>query len=161
MADGIRVEGVKGVQKFLQDLDVRIQDKAMRASLRAGGKVFQAAIQERAPERVEDGGNSLPVGALAADITLKVGRDEEGTLSAVVSPGKRTAHVAGWVEYGHRLVRGGYAKFNKAGKKIRGPGAQVGTVPEHPFIRPAFEASVEAAELAFAEELSNQIAKRS
>lgn len=57
-------------------------------------------------------GRALPVGALKADVTLEV-RRESGLLMAVVGPGKLTAHVARWVEYGHRRVRGGYSDVSE------------------------------------------------
>ena len=80
--------------------------------------------------------------------------------AAVVGFGKLTRAVAGWVELGHRLVRGGYSKVLKNGK-VRGPGRQVGTVAAHPFVRPAYEASVDAANQAFAETFAAEIKKRS
>ena len=101
------------------------------AGLRAGGEVFQAAIAERAPERPDlPSGTALPPGALKTDIELHRGRSDEGLPAVIVSPGKYTQHVARWVEYGHRLVRGGY---NKKGKG--GPGKEVGSVAAYPFIR--------------------------
>jgi hypothetical protein len=85
----------------------------------------------------------LPDGALKSDITVTTHRYKDGTPYVTVQPGKYTARVAQWVEYGHRLVRGGYSKVLKNGK-TRGIGKVIGDVAAHPFIRPAYEASRDA-----------------
>ena len=85
-------------------------------------------------------GGILPNGALRSDIVVRMTRDDDGTLIAVVGPAKLTRWVARLVEYGHRLVRGGRSRVLKNGK-TKGPGKEIGTVQAHPFIRPAYEAS--------------------
>jgi hypothetical protein len=122
----------------------------VRRALIEGGRVFQAAVRSRAPVRLPfPSGSALPPGALAADIEIRFGRNDEGLPAAIIAPGKFTAHVARWVEYGHRQIRGGYNRIIKVGKyagKQRGTGREVGEpVPEHPFIRPAYEAAREPA----------------
>jgi HK97 gp10 family phage protein len=155
MAEMIHIEGLENVKAELAKFDATVQERAMRAGLRAAGTVFQAAVQERAPERPElPSGTALPIGALAADITLSVTK-RDGVLMAIVQPGRLTSHVARWVEYGHRLVRGAP---NKKGRG--GPGSVVGNVPAHPFIRPAFEAERGAAMEAFAVGLASELKKR-
>ena len=47
-----------------------------------------------------------------------------------------------WVEYGHAMVG------HRPGKK------DLGTIPPHPFMRPGFDASADAAVDAFAESLA-------
>jgi HK97 gp10 family phage protein len=141
MADGISIqlEGLSELQAKLDELSTKQADAAIRKALKAGGEIERAAISERAPIKDTTGG-SLPDGALANDIVVKINRSDQGNLYAVVGPDKYTAWVARFVEYGHRLVRGGRSRLLKNGK-TRGPGTQVGTVPEHPFIRPAFEST--------------------
>ena len=123
---------------------------AERDGLRAGGEVIQAAIRARAPIRPNlPSGDALPPGALAHDIELHVGK-EDGKWSAIVRPGTETAYAAEWVEYGHRMVTGGYSKVMRGGR-VRGPGRLTMTasgsksVPAHPFIRPGYEESTGAA----------------
>ncbi|MCU1251533.1 MAG: phage protein gp10 family [Edaphobacter sp.] len=138
----ISIEGLSDLQAKLDDLSTKAAERAIRAALRAGAAVEQAAIIERAP--VKDGtGGMLPEGALKSDIVVKMTRDEQGTILAVVGPAKLTKHVARWVEYGHRNVRGGVSRLLRNGKS-KGPGSQIGDVPAHPFIRPAYEASRQA-----------------
>jgi len=159
LAEAIRIEGLEQVKAALVAFDANLQDKAMRDALRAAGEVVRAEVEAVAPERVEQGGNSLPVGALRADIHLSV-RKNDGMLAAIISPGSLTQHVARFVEYGHRLVKGGRSGVLASGK-LKGPGRQVSSVPAHPFIRPAFEASIGEAMRAFASALKVSLMKGS
>lgn len=164
MPDQIKVEikGLAELQKKLTELSTTAADRCIRKALQAGAEIEQVAIQERAPIRVDDeSGTALPPGALANDIVIHVKRSDQGHIAAIVGPDKMTAHVARWVEYGHRLVRGGKSYLNKRTGKTRGPGSQVGSVEEHPFIRPAFEASREAVTAAITTTLATEIEKAS
>lgn len=136
----VTVEGLDAVQKMLDGLSKKVGDRCIRTALEAGAAIEQAAITERAPVKDTTGG-MLPDGALKSDIEIHFKRDSNGIQTAIVGPGKYTAFVAGLVERGHRLVRGGYNRLNKNTGKSRGPGQHVGEVPEHPFVRPAFEAT--------------------
>jgi HK97 gp10 family phage protein len=135
----ISVEGLSELQAKLDQLSTKQADTAIRKSLQAGAEIERAAISERAPIKDTTGG-SLPDGALANDIVVKIKRSAQGSLYAVVGPDTYTAFVARLVEYGHRLVRGGRSRLLANGK-TKGPGTQVGTVDAHPFIRVAFEAT--------------------
>jgi HK97 gp10 family phage protein len=151
----IEIQGLAELQAKLNDLGTKAADAAMRKALKAGAAIEQAAISERAPIKVGTGG-ILPDGALKNDIVIKIKRDDRGGMTAVVGPDKYTAHVARWVEYGHRLVRGGYSKKFADGT-TRGPGKEVDQVEEHPFIRPAWEASREEVTTAITTTLASEI----
>jgi HK97 gp10 family phage protein len=155
-----KVEGLKELEELFNEIDPKKQKRIMNKALRAGGDVFKAAIIERAPERVDtgSGGDSLPPGALKADITTRVGTDDEGLPAAIVKPGKYTWHVAMWIEYGWDLVRGGWSRVKSNGKR-RGPGRVIKHIEADPFLRPAYEASREAAVAAFAETFGAEIDK--
>jgi HK97 gp10 family phage protein len=139
--DGITVDlaGLAELQAKFDTLSDRERDRAARAAVRAGALIEQAAIVAKAPVKVGDGG-SLPAGALKSDFVIKVAKGSDGVMRANVGPGKLTAHVARWIEYGHRLVRGGKSRLKKYGL-VSGPGKQIGEVPADPFIRTAFEES--------------------
>jgi HK97 gp10 family phage protein len=145
----VHIEGLRELDAKLAELGGAKGKQIVNKALRAGGLVFVDAIQERAPERPDlPSGTALPPGALAADIGERIGRDEEGFAAAIIGPQDATAHVARWVEYGHRLVKGGYSKsVYRRGVFVgyRGPGRAVDNVPAHPFIRPAFEAATQEA----------------
>jgi HK97 gp10 family phage protein len=142
MADdgiSIDIEGLSDLQAKLDDLGTKAAERAIRAALKAGAAIEQAAIIERAP--IKDGtGGMLPEGALKSDIVIKMSRDDQGTILAIVGPAKLTKFVARLVEYGHRNVRGGVSRLLRNGKS-KGPGSHIGDVPAHPFIRPAYEAT--------------------
>jgi len=150
------VEGIEDLEKALADLDVKVRVTAMRKALHAAGVPVREAVIERAPTKDEVGGK-LPVGAMKADVRLRV-IQADGQLMAVVDFGPMTYYVARWVEYGHRLVRGGYSSIKRG--KLRGQGHQVGDVPAHPFIRPGFEASTQASFEAFVEQLRVELGKK-
>jgi hypothetical protein len=167
MPDGISITitGLDLVNSTLADLDLggKLGEQIIRRGLRAGGELMQEAISAAAPVRTEPWSGkqknpawNLPPGALKSDITLRVGKNEEtGGFSAWVQPGKYTRKVAGWVEYGHRSVRGGrYMNFGKRGK-----GVQVGETPAHPFIRPAYEATAAASFEAVRESILADVTK--
>lgn len=151
----IDIEGLAELQATLSDLSTRAADKAMRNALRAGAEIEQAAISTAAPIKVGSGG-ILPDGALKNDIVITIKKGDRGGMYAVVGPDKYSAHCARWVEYGHRLVRGGYSTVLANGK-TRGPGEHVGEVEEHPFIRPAWEATREAVTTAITTTLAAEI----
>jgi hypothetical protein len=138
-----RIEGLKELDAKLAELAGPAAKRILRDGLDAGGKIFQAAVMARAPERpVLPSGNALPPGALKLDIEVVHGK-ADGLPAVIVEPGFFTRHAARWVEYGHRLVKGGYSKV--VGDRRRGPGHEIGNVPAHPFIRPGYEAAREAA----------------
>lgn len=160
MPEMIRVEGIGEVKKFLEDFDAKMQDRAMRQALGAGGEVFLEAVTEAAPERVDWLGGRLPPGALKADVQLVTKRLDGGQLAAIVQFGKLTYWIAGFVEYGHRLIRRAAGGKFKLKVKGSGRGAQIGTVEPHQFIRPAFEASKARAIAAFVERFKAELRKR-
>jgi HK97 gp10 family phage protein len=153
----IDVEGLSALQAKLDDLGTTMADRAIRKALKAGALIEQAAIVERAPVKDVTGG-ILPPGALKSDIVIRMKKDASGANSAVVGPAKLTAHVARWVEYGHRLVVGGRSRVLRSGK-TKGPGKQVGQVEAYPFIRPAYEASRAAVTEAICKTLAAEVDK--
>ena len=153
----IDVEGLSALQAKLDDLGTKAADRAIRKALKAGALIEQAAIIERAPVKDVTGG-ILPPGALKSDIVIRMKKDAMGANSAVVGPAKLTAHVARWVEYGHRLVLGGRLRVLASGK-TRGSGKQVGQVDAHPFIRPAYEASRSAVAEAICTTIATEVEK--
>lgn len=158
MSDGL-VMTVQGLERFNRDmLEISgpIATKIARRAIREGGKVMQAAITQMAPQRPDvPSGTALPVGALRGDIELRVRQDQDGAVSAFIGPGKYTAHVARWVEYGHEQSGG---EKRLIGGKLEGK-----FVPAHPFIRPAFELSqgeaMAATEAAVSVEIGKEVAR--
>jgi len=142
----IQLAGMAELVSRMKALPKVVQGESSRKAVRAGAKVIQAAMIENTPVQAvrSASSNSLEPGALRDDIRTRTTL-RDGVAEATVGPGKKTAHVAGWVEYGHRMVSGGTSKVLANGK-TRGKG-KVSTVdvPPHPFLRPAFEESASAA----------------
>lgn len=148
---GMKIYGLDELDDFLRTSPAELANGPVRKALKAGGAVIQAAIVERAPVLLEPespGSDALPPGAIKSDIIVKI-TVAQGGGTAIIEPGKFTLHVARWVEYGHRMVRGGYSRVIGKGPnagKLRGPGKELERpVPPYPFIRPAVEASIEKA----------------
>jgi HK97 gp10 family phage protein len=158
MDEGINIDvQTTDLKAVFDNLSTKQRETIERKALRAGAAIEQAAITERAPEKVGKGG-VLPDGALRTDIGTKMSRDDEGNLIAIVGPGKYTRRIADFVEFGHRIVTGGYLRQLENGK-TRGPGTENGTVEPHSFIRPAFEASQEEVSAAICNTLVEEIEK--
>jgi len=164
MADGLEItfEGMPEFSRMMQELAGPAAERIARHAVRAGGRVVQAAITEAAPVRPDlPSGTALPPGALKNDIVVKTTKEPDGSVSAYIEPGKYTRHVARWVEYGHRQVRGGTSSKGGGilGQGYRGAGRGIGNVPAAPFIRPAFEASEAAAQDAIAMDIAASFAR--
>jgi HK97 gp10 family phage protein len=144
----VHIEGLRELDAKLSEMKDAQVKRVIRQGLDAGGDVMRAAIAEAAPVRPDlPSEDALPPGALKQDIEVRRGRFE-GLLAVFIGPGKFTRRQAGWVEYGHRLVRGGTSQLVKTffGKlKYKGPGQEVDVVKAHPFIRPTYEAVREEA----------------
>jgi len=150
-------QGLKELDAKLEALKPKVAHKLIHDALMDGGEVLRAAVAERAPERVPQiHGNAIPPGALKRDIEIAFGITDEGLPAAIIKPGRYTIHVARWLEYGHRLVRGGYSKV--VGNRTRGPGkAAEEDVPAYPFIRPAFETARALATTTAVESLKSKL----
>lgn len=143
-----QVTGLRELDEKLGELGDKEAKRIINSALKAAGGVFEAAVRARAPVRGGGpSGSALPPGALRNDIGMHIGGTDDGGRplpAVIVRPGRFTVRVANWVEYGHRQVRGGYSKLLVTGRR-RGPGHEIGAVPAHPFIRPAYEAAREEA----------------
>lgn len=139
---------IDGLQELREKLDAMADRATVRAiaekALRAGGEVARAAIEERTPVRttpVTARSNALPVGKLRASVRVWMDPRYPDGNGVLIGFRAAVAHVARFVEYGHRLVVGGYSKLDKRTGLYRGPGHRIADVPAYPFIRPAYEAS--------------------
>jgi hypothetical protein len=126
--------------------------RAAVAGVRAGLEVIAEAMIERAPilDKRTVNSTALEPGAIKEDIrAFPVRADMDGFVSGMAGPSEDTQHVAEWVEYGHRVVKGGQSKIladgrtKGSGHQVRGADGELLEVPEHPFLRPAFESSAD------------------
>jgi hypothetical protein len=137
---GITVTGLAETQLALKNY-ARIElATAYVKALKAGLDVLAAELYTRVPSHratadEAEGGKVLK--------QLKDSIVSEVILSDKLDGGEgkvgfgNLGYIALWVEFGHRLVRGG--RLNS--KKGAGAGKLIGFVQPHPFMRPAFEAA--------------------
>ena len=155
----LKTIGLAALKKRLDQVATKDAERMMNKALRAGGRVFETAIEERAPERPDlPSGTALPPGALRRDISVRRVPSEPRTAVVVIGPGKYTKQTAHLVEFGHRNVRGGKSRIGKDGK-AKGEGQVIGQVPAHPFVRPAFEAAGQQALDAVKDSLTEDFAR--
>lgn len=146
--------------KQLHELGGDVMRKAQRKGLKKVGELMQEAIAEAAPERTEAAGGLLKPGELKGSIRARVHiASDEGiiggdTSRVVIGPvGHEAQLVANWVENGHapRTPSG----TSKRRRRL-GPGK---FVPAHPFVRPAFDATIAEAEAAYIASVNEDLQK--
>lgn len=151
---GVDITGLNElIEKFEESGgDIR---PVMKKAIRVGARIVKAEIASRAPIRPDaPSGDALPPGALKSDISIRTLKDTGADEAVSIQPGKLTAHIARFVEFGHRLVKGGRNHIKRGG-----PGKVIGHVPAHPFVRPAFEASQKPVQDAIEESLAKSLQK--
>ena len=136
----IRMDGLKELDEALLDKAPKQVRAIVRPSLAAAGDWMAALIRQAAPRNTSD--HPHPAGELESNIESKVSisaRNDEATVTVGPSENQFYAY---FVEFGHRLVKGGYSRVDSRGR-TRGPGKEVGNVPPHPFMRPTFDTNAE------------------
>lgn len=121
---------ITGIAEIRAKLTPEAFRKTLMGALRAALQPVASATSALAPQRT---------GAMARTVRVRLGT-RGGALSAAIVTGVRYGHL---VEYGHRIVTGGRAKprrFVPLSQRGRFTGHVGGTVPPHPFARPAFAA---------------------
>lgn len=135
----------QGRMKLVRDT---IRDEATVEAARQGGRVIRDEMRVRAPILADipsPRSTARAPGTLKRAIRQLTRNVKNGVAEAIIGPSGKWSFLASWVEYGHRLVKrvdGGKVKLRVAGG---GQGEQIGTVQPHPFLRPAYEASVDSA----------------
>lgn len=120
-------------------------------ALRRAANVMAAEVRVRIPynDQSRTATSVKEYGLLLNDLISLVTIDANGNGGKAQITFNKKGMVALWVEYGHRMVTGG--RYNRRGSR------QVGNVPPHPFMRPAFEAAAEETIAAFIEEVENYV----
>lgn len=145
----------------LKSLTDKKQPQIVAKALRAGAQVFRDEVVTQTPERTDDvvtgpKSSALPPGALKSDV---IAHKKPNSLEYDVEFGDETAHVARWVNDGHRIVKGGSAHFDKNGKKKNGKGRKVGVVEGSGFFDKAYETALKAATDAVEKSINEQITR--
>jgi len=152
------------LQQNMQSIPAQLELKIARKALQVGGEIVQAAAEASAPYKT---------GALKADIVIKVHTNASGDFSdnyVLIGPGydrsnlrarHRGAHAGvldtssspgvygKFVELGH--AGPGMAREKRQSKRRGVPVATGNDTPAHPWLKPAFDSSKNAAMAAMAE----------
>jgi hypothetical protein len=147
MASERMIEGLEECCADLLRLKPAVCGVAVTRGLHAAGEVIEAAIDVRTPVRTNRIGGDKDYPSLITDLSVKVTLDSGGRGGLAEVGFFKQAYVAQWVEYGHRMVG------HSPGKKNQG------SVPAHPFLRPAADASEDAAVEAFIGSVNNSLAE--
>lgn len=123
---GFEIVGLDKLQRRLDAMKVQLTGPAEERMVRAGAKVYERKLRERAPEIKPGtaGKTSLPPQALKNGIGTRVKRKGSGAEARIGPRGRDLRLIAYDVEYGHRGIH---------------HGVQGEDVPPHPFVRPTFE----------------------
>jgi len=156
---GLEISGLGDLRANLGELRQAASDDATRQALRAAAALIRDEEQQIAPVLDDWTAQStaLPPRALKDGIEFRIRKDGPGFLTALIGPRKGTRRAAHLVEFGHRLIKGGRSHVGARGAE--GSGREIGQVPAHPFLRPAFDSKWRPALALFAETLKLQLKK--
>ncbi len=151
MADDQHIKGLAELNKFLQEVPVKVEKNVLRGALRAGMKVVQPVAKA----------NALKASGLYA-AGLKVGtRAKGGKVWAYLRATGPHAYLGRWIEFGtraHNIAAKGKGWLSFGGifaKAVRHPGTK-----PHPHMRPALDGQATAAVVAAAEYMKKRLATK-
>ena len=149
------ITGLKELQQFLDALPAKIEKNILRGAMRAGSKVQMARAKELVPIETE----GKHPGALRDSLRIKTSA-RNGVVKASVVAGNKKAFYASWVEFGtaaHFIKPKNRKSLFFAGlarEVINHPGAK-----PKPFMRPALDATVQAAVAAVGDYIRKRLTK--
>lgn len=137
----LKVTGIPETKEKLNLLQQAVRDEFTRRALKAGAQIIADEMKALAPVLDEKTAEStaLPPGALKEGVEVRIRKDGDGYLTALIGPKKGTRRTAHSVEFGHLERRGKGAS-----------GKIVAHVPAYPFLRPAFDSKWREAVAVFA-----------
>lgn len=145
MGSFVTITGLSEVQAMLRDAPKNIVALGFIRAVSAGANVIADEVELHTPVKAQDTGGLLDKGELRESLMIDFSMDSQLRWAAAQVGFGKNGHVALWVEYGHQMV--GHAP----GKKARGQ------VAAQPFMRPAADASADAAIEAVTRSLSDTV----
>ena len=148
----VHIEGLKELDRALQQLPERLARNGLRASVYAGAKVVRDEAKFRAPKAAKSlGPNQPPSGTLKRSVIMKQIRELSGqdrqTFFVTVRHGKKYRKQG---KKGNHSQDAWYWRFIEFGTR---------KMAAHPFLRPALEAKRVEAAMAMKKRLQERIAK--
>jgi HK97 gp10 family phage protein len=159
MPMGATITGFSEMQGKAKLLREAMRNQIAVDAVRAGATVIRDAMAAEAPvmeqEKTPESTAADP-GALRDAIRMTSPRiDVQGMVRSLIGVAKRMAYLGRWIEYGHRLVKGGRSRLGPKGKYD--PGRTIGFVPADPFLRRSYERTEREAIEAFMETARTEI----
>jgi hypothetical protein len=147
------IKGGEELQRFLDELPVKMEKNIMRGALRQGANVIKAEAQHQ----LASNGN-IKTGILSKG--LKVSTNAKGgTVTASIKAKGKHAFIAYWLEFtgaSPHMIRGKYglalAFAGGVYKQIEHPGFQ-----PKPFMRPALDSKASQAVIAVGNRISQKL----
>jgi HK97 gp10 family phage protein len=148
----VQIKGLRELRQALtKTIPFEMQGKVLQKALAAGTALTVAAAKARAPTltgrlkraiyATRDKKGSKPTFESRA-VTVRRGKKQQKS--------DRDAFYWKFVEFGHRIVSRKGDESTRSARKRAG-----GSVPPHPFMRPAFESTKQAAAAAITEKLKS------
>lgn len=151
MSEDLHVKGLSELQKFLDELPVKVEKNIMRGALRAGMNTVKPVAQQNI--------HSVS-GLLAAGLKIST-NSRGGTVTASLKAKGPHGFIAKWIEFGTRAHNiaaktGGWLSFGGVfAKSVAHPGAR-----PKPFMRPALDQQAQTAVIASAEYMKTRLADK-
>jgi HK97 gp10 family phage protein len=170
MAELVNVKGLSELQKFLDQLPVKLERNVMRSSMRQGAKLILNDAKARAPVGPPSEKNRRLYGGYAGALrdSIRVGTSARGgKVMSYIRAGGRNKKTGATVFYAHMLEYGvrahniaarlrGWLKIgNLFMKSVEHPG-----IDARPFMRPAMDTKAQAAVQAMAAHMRALLAKK-
>ena len=135
----VKIEGLKELdEQLINEIPKRVR-AVVRPALKEAGAFMQSLIAGAAPRSSQD--HPHPQGELSKTVQVQVNISAKYDSGSVKVGYSDDQFYAWFVEFGHRIVRGGWSRIRRGGG-ASGPGKDTGeTVPPHPFVRPTFDAN--------------------
>lgn len=153
----VRVSGADEILRNLNRLPPQVRRQHLLEAVKPGAEVIKRAVEEKAPRGEGDATyKGQPIGHLADSIVVEGEVMDDDAVIYKIGPDKHHFY-APFVEFGHAIVRVTNRIKNAAGRTIRRETQELGQVPPHPFMRPAYDESKNEAERAVARELQRRL----
>lgn len=149
---GVKVKGLSELNKFLQEMPVKMEKNVLRAALRAGGNVIRDEAKLNVP---------VKSGVLRDGLKVST-RNKWGAVTATVKTTGKHSFIAQWVEFGtaaHNI------KPRQGGKGLSFGGLFAASVDHpgssaKPFLRPALDNKAGAAVVAVGNAIKKRLTKQ-
>lgn len=147
MAQNLKIKGFAELQKYLDQLPVKIEANILRGALRAGAKVISDAAKQNAPTGEPSARGKkrykLYNGALRDSIRVsgRIDRLQSNVKARIIAGGKSRETGAN-VFYAHMIEYG--TRRHSTKKRGRGDQNHPGTIAR-PFLRPALDSAANEA----------------